>query len=611
MLRSVFVLAILLAGSAAATSSAQAPPERFAPSAVEEKAELLPEATNGLRAFIEEKFGRPGAPKAWDVLPVDFGQRDVSAGKAAGWKLEAGNRLFAKHCAACHGNSGAGAGPKAAMLEPRPRDFRRGWFKFRSTLVDERGMPGRPLRHDLRETLRFGLPGTAMPAFDTLQIGDINALVEYVRWLAIRGELEWLLVNRLEGAGDLADVERILAGEYKDDLELVVHSWLIAERESSIARPPKRLPANAASLAAGKKHFTDTNKTGCNKCHADDGKGWPQDRLPAEWRQQGAVWDLTSGKYRGGIDADDLFRRIRYGMIGSSMPQYPQQHLSDEDAWHVVNYTLSLMPEDMRKKQVTRRPPPKGLPDDSPLEVRTEAAPAPPAAKINWKGWGTLRGRFVYQGKPPATPAIAILRDRGICGDKVESDTFLIDKEGGLANVVVSLRTKGTPWKDIVEPRQEPAVLEVLKCRVVPHVLVVLAGEEFVLKNSDPIGHNVRAAPKNQAGFNQTLAANTKATVKLGAPFDKPVPVVSAIHPHIQGHLLACESPYFAVSGADGKFEIKQLPAGGPLDFQVWHERAPRDLTTGDWKDGRLQSHLQADELHDLGDIVITPEMVR
>ena len=351
--------------SAAMTACAQTSRERFAPSAIEAKQNLVPEATKGLRIFIEERFGRPDAPQSWEELPVDFGQRDLATGKAAGWKLQAGNALFNKRCAECHGTSGDGAGPRATKLEPRPRDFRRGEFKFRSTGVDERGLPAKPLRHDLAETLRLGVPGTAMPAFDNLQPAEREALVEYVRWLAIRGEFETRLARILQGADNANDVQQMLAGEYKDDLHLLANLWLTAERESSIVRPPKRIEPDAASLAAGKKLFSAEGML-CNKCHADDGKGSPL--LAEGWKQQGPVWDLTSGLYRGGIDPDDVFRRLRHGMLGSAMPVYPDERLSDDDMWHVVNYTLSLASPTLREKQVSRRPPPKGLTPAAPSD---------------------------------------------------------------------------------------------------------------------------------------------------------------------------------------------------------------------------------------------------
>jgi mono/diheme cytochrome c family protein len=608
--RIVAALAVGMLLISGGISAGQARPERFAPSDVEKKIELDPIATSGLRILIEEKFGRPDTPRAWDELPVDFGQRDLAAGKATGWKLQEGNALFNQRCADCHGKSGDGAGVKAALLVPRPRDFRRGWFKFRSTGPDSRGFPGKPLAHDLAETLRLGLPGTAMPAFNGLEPHQAAALVEYVRWLAIRGEFETQLIRLLEGADEAADVERILDGKYQEALKQVVESWLIAQRESSIARPARRIEPSAASLAAGKKLFT-ANVAGCNKCHGDDGKGLPNFKFPDGWNNPAPVWDLTSGLYRGGIEPADVFRRLRHGMMGSAMPMYRESDLPDENVWHLVNYTLSLASRELRERQVVRRPPPQGAADDSPLTVRTRPAPAPPPPQANWKGWGTLRGRFVYQGQPPATPALPVNRDIAVCGDKYESDTFLIDKEGGLANVVVYLRTKETPWKEVFEPRMEPAVLEIFKCRLRPHVIVVPAGERFVVQNSDPIGHNVRAAPGNAAGFNVNLPAGDRVTLTRRAAEDLPVPVTNAIHPWMLGYLLPRDNPYFAVTGADGRFEIAKLPAGGPLEFQVWHERAPRSLTAGGWKGGRYSIELVADEIQNLGDIILTPPMFR
>ena len=155
--------------------------------------------------------------------------------------------------------------------------------------------------------------------------------------------------------------------------------------------------------------------------------------------------------------------------------------------------------------------------------------------------------------------------------------------------------------RDYSWPLQDITVLHV----------VALPGEEFIVKNSDPIGHNIQARPKYDGGFNRTLAANTKASFKLSSAEDQPVPVASAIHPHMQGYLMACENPYFAVTDKSGRFHIANLPAGGPLEFQVWHERVPKGLNVKDVKQSRLTIQLEADEMKDLGDIVIKPEMVR
>ena len=93
--------------------------------------------------------------------------------------------LYREHCVHCHGTTGYGAGPTAAFLNPYPRDYRRGWYKFKSTKRDER-----PSTDDLMRTLYDGLQGSAMPSFKLLPEVDRRALVEYVKYLSIRGEME-------------------------------------------------------------------------------------------------------------------------------------------------------------------------------------------------------------------------------------------------------------------------------------------------------------------------------------------------------------------------------------------------------------------------------------
>ena len=103
-------------------------------------------------------------------------------------------RLFARNCQQCHGMRGAGDGPMSNMMEPRPRDYRHGVFKFCSV-----NAPARPRREDLRRTLEHGLPGTQMASWeDRLGAGEREALIDRVRWIAIRGEVErWLVASWL------------------------------------------------------------------------------------------------------------------------------------------------------------------------------------------------------------------------------------------------------------------------------------------------------------------------------------------------------------------------------------------------------------------------------
>jgi hypothetical protein len=150
---------------------------------------------------VETWFGNIDQPKwpidqvglADQVLRMDCVERCAGPVGRGIDKVERG--LFRKHCVSCHGLSGDGLGPAAMLLEPYPRDFRRGTFKFKSTPVGKK-----PTREDIHRTLHDGIPGTAMPSFRALDESeefakDVEDLVHYVRFLAIRGEVERRLIS--------------------------------------------------------------------------------------------------------------------------------------------------------------------------------------------------------------------------------------------------------------------------------------------------------------------------------------------------------------------------------------------------------------------------------
>src|SRR5690606_15807299 len=132
-----------------------------------------------------------------------------------GGVLAEGRTLYGRHCLHCHGAGGAGDGPTAKYLQPKPRDFRLGRYKFTST-----GSPVKARRDDLRTTLEQGVPGTSMPAFRLLSGREIDVLVEYIRWLSMRGEYEYQLAAIALSSGFTTDevAERIGGGESRDEI---------------------------------------------------------------------------------------------------------------------------------------------------------------------------------------------------------------------------------------------------------------------------------------------------------------------------------------------------------------------------------------------------------
>ncbi len=141
---------------------------------------------------VTELFGTPDQPKLPEVMTKEDANESlktlVSINRlqaASGPSDAAGRGLYRKHCADCHGVSGNGRGPTAAIINPYPRDYRSGIFKFKTT---ERG--AKPVREDIARSIRLGIAGTAMRPIEGLNEEGVQALTDYVIYLSIRGEVE-------------------------------------------------------------------------------------------------------------------------------------------------------------------------------------------------------------------------------------------------------------------------------------------------------------------------------------------------------------------------------------------------------------------------------------
>ena len=208
-----------------------------------------------------------------------------------------GQTVYDSHCAECHGATGKGDGPAAALLAPRPRDFTTGDYKIRST---ETG--SLPTDQDIETSVRRGLPGSAMPAWEgLLSDADVRAVSAYVKAFSPRFAT--------------GTPERVTL--------------------------PAAVPDSGESLARGAVVYT---KLQCGKCHGTDGRGagavtttFQDDRgFPIR------ATDLTeSWTFHGGAAAPDVFMRFRVGMSGTPMPSF-KDAATDAEMWDLANYVVSL-----------------------------------------------------------------------------------------------------------------------------------------------------------------------------------------------------------------------------------------------------------------------------
>jgi hypothetical protein len=134
----------------------------------------------------------------------------------------------------------------------------------------------------------------------------------------------------------------------------------------------------------------------------------------------------------------------------------------------------------------------------------------------------------------------------------------------------------------------------------------VRAGQPMLIKNSDPIGHNTNISPTGDVQFNALIAAGGSATYSFSRAQTDPVGIVCNIHPWMKAYVLPRKDPYFAVTKADGTFEIEKLPAGEDIEFQVWQERKPKGLQAkAEWAGGKFKVKIPKDDALDLGTVAV------
>jgi mono/diheme cytochrome c family protein len=355
---------------------------------------------------MQALFGTPDEPALPAVegieLPkiVNVSRLKLAAGPVGSDEQGNPRGLYREHCAHCHGITGDGAGPTAAFLNPYPRDYRKGQFKFKSTPVGQK-----PTHSDLKKIVLEGIPGTAMPSFKLLPDLEVESLVEYVKYLAIRGEVERGLLSvtanlnpeenaRLvsvlpPNAGDkekAAQQDQIAA--IKDVVKTVVERWdgaaaAVTPIPAATVLFPARAGASreeketvAASVKHGRELFYGTIAN-CVKCHGDsalgDGQATDYDEWAKEFINDGKnpkivstyvslgllpprtirPRNLRQGVFRGGLRPIDIYWRVMNGIEGTPMPALATnirkegdpaeaKKLNPEEIWDLVNYVQSL-----------------------------------------------------------------------------------------------------------------------------------------------------------------------------------------------------------------------------------------------------------------------------
>jgi plastocyanin len=196
--------------------------------------------------------------------------------------------------------------------------------------------------------------------------------------------------------------------------------------------------------------------------------------------------------------------------------------------------------------------------ESQPAPASESAAPAPAPTPIDPATVATISGTVKLEGSAPKPSKIDMSQDPA-CKGTNESETIVAEK-GDLANVFVYVKD-GLGNRTFAVPT-EPAVLNQQGCRYHPHVLGVMAGQNIEIKNDDPTTHNIHPTPKDNREWNESQAPSTPPLEKNFAREEIMLPVKCNQHPWMKMYINVVKSPFFAVTGLDGKYEIKGLPPG-------------------------------------------------
>jgi cytochrome c oxidase cbb3-type subunit I/II len=217
--------------------------------------------------------------------------------------LQHGKGAYERRCAGCHASNGNGAGEAAIFLNPKPRDFTSGIYKFRSSALGTL-----PSDQDLMNTLSKGIPGTSMPNFADVPEQERFAIVQYLKTFSKAWEAK-------ENYGDVVYGSPIPTEDFQD-------------YNRFIARAQK-----------GRKLFVES----CLVCHGTQGKGDGEgsEGLMDDWNHPIRPADLTKLTLKGGKSVKDIYRTLLVGVNGTPMSSYKDVY-TDDQLWDLSAWVLYL-----------------------------------------------------------------------------------------------------------------------------------------------------------------------------------------------------------------------------------------------------------------------------
>jgi plastocyanin len=216
---------------------------------------------------------------------------------------------------------------------------------------------------------------------------------------------------------------------------------------------------------------------------------------------------------------------------------------------------------------------------DSQQTASKSAEPSSPSAtpsgqKVDTATAGDVKGTVVLDGAAPKNEPIKMNADP-VCVKENKNpqfqETYMVGSDGkSLGNVFVYV--KDGLGNYVFDTPTETAKIDQKECRYHPHVFGMRVGQPLEIVNSDPTLHNIHAQPKSNQEFNTGQPIQGMKTAHTFTAKEVMVPFKCDVHGWMNAYVGVLDHPYYAVTGTDGKFELKSLPPG-TYTIEAWHEK--------------------------------------
>ena len=185
----------------------------------------------------------------------------------------------------------------------------------------------------------------------------------------------------------------------------------------------------------------------------------------------------------------------------------------------------------------------------------------------------TITGKTLFEGQAPQAETIKMDADPTCMlahSAPVSNDSVIVNSNGTLKNVFVYIKD-GLAGKTFEAPKTA-VIFDQKGCQYTPKVFGIQTGQPLEILNSDNTLHNVHALSSNSPQFNLGMPIQG---MKLKKTFAKPevmVKIKCEVHPWMSAYAGVLDHPFYAVSGDEGSFEIKNIPPGQYV-VESWHEK--------------------------------------